>query len=345
MAVASTVISAGRLMVGGVQHALTGRTPDPSYQSLISLFCSTGGRSSDALSRLVSIVSPPYPIPEANGVLGHLDRDSLSAIQSDLDKNGYHVFDTRLPDTMCDKLIAFSRRARCRVRPPVGPGQVPQDLIVDAYDPLDLIGTRYEFLTQDLVDNPDVQRIIADTTLLAVAQTYLRSRPILDVLAMWWSAAFSDRPDVEAAQHFHFDMDRIKWLKFFIYLTDVKPENGPHCFIAGSHRTGGIPQNLLAKGYSRLTDEEVSAVYPRERFIEFAAPRGTIIAEDTRGLHKGKGLKSGDRLILQVQFSNSLFGGYYPPTKVTRIVDENLRASVAAYRSTYINYIDRNATI
>jgi hypothetical protein len=345
MAVASTVISAGRLMVGGVQHALTGRTPDPSYQSLISLFCSTGGRSSDALSKLVSIVSPPYPIPKAEGILGHLDREALSAIQGDLDVNGYHVFDVRLPDAMCDKLVAFSRGARCRVRPPAAPGQVAQDVIVDAYDPANLIGTRYDFLTQGLVDNSDVQRIIADATLLAVAQAYLRSRPILDVLAMWWSAAFSDRPDVEAAQHFHFDMDRIKWLKFFIYLTDVKPENGPHCFIAGSHRTGGIPPNLLAKGYSRLTDDEVTAVYPKDRFIEFAAPRGTIIAEDTRGLHKGKNLERGDRLMLQLQFSNSLFGGYYPPTKATRVVDENLRASVAAYPAAYANYIDRSAAL
>jgi ectoine hydroxylase-related dioxygenase (phytanoyl-CoA dioxygenase family) len=345
MAMASTVISVGRLMVGGIQHALTGRTPGTSYRSLISLFCSTGGRSSDALSRFVSIVRPPYRTRDVDGVLGHLDRDRLSAIRSDLDENGYHVFDARLPGAVCDKLVAFSRTARCQVRSPAESGQVAKDIIVDTYDPSQLIGTRYDFLTQDLVDNPDVQQIMADATLLAVAQTYLRSRPILDVLGMWWSAAFSDRPDAEAAQHFHFDMDRIKWLKFFIYLTDVTPENGPHCFVAGSHRTGGIPQSLLAKGYSRLTDDEVSAVYSRDRFIEFAAPRGTIIAEDTRGLHKGKNLERGDRLVLQVQFSNSLFGGYYPPTKATRVVDENLRAGVAAYPSIYANYIDRSAAL
>ena len=304
MAVASNVISAGRLMVGGLQHALTGRTPGRSYQSLISLFCSTGGRSSDALSRFVSILNPPYRMRDVDGVLGRLDRDRLTAIQGDLDQNGYHVFDARLPDAVCDRLVAFARTVRCQVRPLSVPGEVARDVIVDAYDPSHLIGTRYDFLTQDLVDNPDVQNILADATFLAVAQAYLRSRPILDVLAMWWSAAFSDRPNMEAAQHFHFDMDRIKWLKFFIYLTDVKPENGPHCFIAGSHRTGGIPQNLLAKGYSRLTDEEVAAAYPENRFVEFAAPRGTIIAEDTRGLHKGKNPGHGDRLVLQLQFSN-----------------------------------------
>jgi hypothetical protein len=95
-------------------------------------------------------------------------------------------------------------------------------------------------------------------------------------------------------------------------LTDVGPENGPHKFIAGSHRTGGIPGELLKKGYARLTDEEVAPHYRPADFIEFTAPRGTIIAEDTRGLHKGQHVNSGHRLMLQIQFSNSLFGPPYP---------------------------------
>jgi hypothetical protein len=37
------------------------------------------------------------------------------------------------------------------------------------------------------------------------------------------------------------------------------------------------------------------------------------MAIDTRGLHKGLELKNGERLILQLQFANSLFGSknYY----------------------------------
>jgi hypothetical protein len=37
-------------------------------------------------------------------------------------------------------------------------------------------------------------------------------------------------------------------------------------------------------------------------------PRGTILAEDTRGLHKGKPVAKGDRLVLEFEFSSSMFG-------------------------------------
>jgi hypothetical protein len=45
--------------------------------------------------------------------------------------------------------------------------------------------------------------------------------------------------------------------------------------------------------------------------LEFHGPRGTIIAEDTRGFHKGKPIEGGDRLVLEFDFCDSLFGGGY----------------------------------
>jgi hypothetical protein len=180
---------------------------------------------------------------------------------------------------------------------------------------------------------------MSDASLLAVAQTYLRAAPIVDVTSMWWHTAFSDQPDEEAAQMYHFDMDRIRWLKVFIYLTDVTPMHGPHCFVAGSHRSGGIPEAMLSKGYARLSDEEVFLHYPRKNLMEFSAPAGTIIIEDTRGLHKGKVVEHGDRLMLQLQFSNSLFGGTYPRTPFSDLVAPKLAERVSQYRSIYVNYL------
>jgi len=173
---------------------------------------------------------------------------------------------------------------------------------------------------------------MCDPSLLAVAQAYLGCRPILDIVAFWWHTAFSDQPDEEAAQFYHFDMDRLKWLKFFFYVTDVTPENGPHCFVAGSQRTGGIPEPILRKGYQRLTDEEVKAAFPDSRdFIEFTAPRGTIIAEDTRGLHKGKHVRSGDRLVFQLEFCDCMFGTGYRIGKLPRELDPGLAAALERY--------------
>jgi hypothetical protein len=129
---------------------------------------------------------------------------------------------------------------------------------------------------------------------------------------MWWHVHFHDRPDSEAAQMYHFDLDRLKWLKIFIYLTDVGPNDGPHSFIEGTHVTKGIPSKFLQKGYVRLSDEEVESEFDKGREKIFVAPRGTIIIEDTRGLHKGSVASGNPRLMLQLQLSASLFGAIYP---------------------------------
>ena len=334
----SLVARVARLFLGALRFVAQGRTPPAAYQSLIGLFCQSGGVSNDWLARLVSLLHPPYRLERANGVLGVLAEDDLRRITRQLDEQGYYVFERRLPEEMCDALLAFALANRCVQRPMAEQGGSAQARLVDRFPRERPEGVRYDFAAQDVIDNPDVQRLMADRSLIAVAQSYLRCKPLIDVMSMWWHTAYSREPDKDAAQFYHFDMDRIKWLKFFIYLTDVGPEQGPHCFVAGSHRRRGIPAHLLSKGYTRLTDEEVAACYHSDRFIEFIGPRGTILAEDTRGLHKGKLLVSGDRLMLQLQWSNSLFGGDYPPVRISRILSPELDATLRSYPRLYGNY-------
>jgi ectoine hydroxylase-related dioxygenase (phytanoyl-CoA dioxygenase family) len=326
------------LLFGSLRFVARGETPPSSYQSLISLFCQSGGASNDWLARLVSLLHPPYRLDDADGVLGNLVEADLDRVKRQLDERGYYVFERRLPDDLCDRLLHFALSHECRLRPMQGTDNQAGSLLVDRFPRKRPGAVRYDFDLQAVIDNADVQRLMADRSIVAVSQRYLRCRPIVDVMTMWWHTAFSNQPDPDAAQFWHFDMDRIKWLKFFVYLTDVGPENGPHSFVAGSHKTGGIPSHLLSRGYSRLTDEDVERCYSADRFIEFTGPRGTILAEDTRGLHKGKHVLKGDRLVLQLQFSNSLYGGTYEPTRFSRATAPELQAMVARYRRLYSNY-------
>ena len=319
----------------GYRHFLeTGENSDRSYQSLIRLFCSTSGRSNDWMSRDISRRNPPRKFSTSKGILGDLTEADLSKITQNLDTKGFHIFQARLPQELCRQLLDYSTTQAGLMRPMDGEKESRVELAV--YDRRAPRSVRYDFTQAMLLESPQVQSILADTSVLSVAQSYLRALPVADVLAMWWHTAFSKVPDAEAAQFYHFDMDRVKWLKFFIYLTDTSNVNGPHCFISGSHRTRGMPWAIRKRGAAfRFTDEEVAEHYSSQKFIEFNAPAGTIIAEDTRGLHKGKHVLSGDRLMLQFQFSNSLFGKDCPKTPIGKVVDQNLKNRIAEYPRIY----------
>ena len=89
----------------------------------------------------------------------------------------------------------------------------------------------------------------------------------------------------------------------------------------------------------QTTDKEIAENFDKNNVIEFNAPRGTIIAEDTRGLHKGKHVSKGDRLVLQLQFSNSLFGGYYPKAKFSSQLSDALKQNAKLYPWLYVTYL------
>lgn len=326
-----------KTLAGGLRRFRnSGVTPKAAHNSLISLFCKTGGASNDFIHGFIARANPPLPLAP-QGVLGSPGSAELAGIKQALDQKGYYVFPQRLPDALCDRLLDFTLRQESTVRVKPADGTAPRPILA-RYERERPLGVRYDFTEQDILKSSEAQKLMADTSLLAVAQAYLGCEPILDLIACWWHTAYSAQPDKDAAQFFHFDMDRIKWLKFFFYITDVGPDNGPHTFVAGSHRTKGIPGSLLDKGMTRLTDDEVARCYAKEDFIEFTGPRGTIIAEDTRGLHKGKHVRTGDRLVFQLEFSDSLFGHDYPGLNPEPFLDARMEAMAKTHPRIFSRY-------
>lgn len=132
-----------------------------------------------------------------------------------------------------------------------------------------------------------------------------------------------------SGQLYHFDLDRPHFLKFFVYLSDVDDENGPHHFVRGSHkdpRRGALADR-------RFQDEEVAKAYDLTRDeVIFRAPRGTIFAEDTRGLHKGAPLRSGERLVFQLEYASTLFGAPFEVHDVDASFTPEFREAVNTRR-------------
>jgi hypothetical protein len=293
------------LLTGLAVHAITGKTPKVSHLALVDVFIRTGGVVNDILSSIIAKFSPPYSLPAADGALGRLDSQALADIQRDLDRDGYRVFEGCLPAEMCDKLLNASLNAECLI---LGDEFVAAEPGKGRYDRHNPRGPKYLLTRDDTTDIEEVQKLLSDPSLIAVAQNYLHSKPIFSGISFWWSPPVKAAPDDNAAQQFHWDMERIRWLRFFIYLTDVTPGTGPHCFVSGSHRSNGIPPDMLSAGYVRHSDDSIIQRYGPDAYREFTGVRGTIIAEDSRGFHKGKMPVDGDRLILAFELSNTTFG-------------------------------------
>ena len=295
------------LFCGGLVHACTGRTPKWAHRALVDLFIGNAGRANDLAAWLLSRLHPPYRLPPPAGVLGALSEDDLRTIEDKLERDGYVVFENCLSSEFCERIVRHTLSIECQL---MGDEMSASCATVayGRYDRRNPQAAKYLIPDNDTTDIAEVQQLIADTSLITVAQNYLRAKPIFSGISLWWSPSVKDSPDAEAAQEFHWDMERVCWLRYFIYLTDVSSESGPHCFIAGTHRTGSIPKHLRDRGYTRHRDETMREIYGDGAYREFVGSRGTIIAEDSRGFHKGALPKSGDRLLLAFELSSSTFG-------------------------------------
>lgn len=260
-------------------------------------FIATNGSSNDFISRLLKKAKPSY---NAKGILSGVDP---SIFAQEIDSKGYFVFDQKLNSKQMEEIEAalaqmIPMKLDYRLKKYV---EVPSDF------PKAIDSPRYQYMMDDLLNKEAFKKLYQDETIVNLATAYLKTSPVMDLLACWWSYPNPDESSKSAAaQLYHFDMDRLKFIKFFFYLTDVTENTGPHCYIESSHKS--LPFSFHED--RRFTDEEVKKAFPgKERILTGA--KGSIMAVDTRGLHKGLDLKEGNRLIFQIEFANSLFGKNY----------------------------------
>ncbi|MFL5763684.1 MAG: phytanoyl-CoA dioxygenase family protein [Bacteroidia bacterium] len=282
-----------------------GATSQESYLAMINLYCMSNGRFNEELHKKLAAEHPK----EKDGageesMIGKLSAEDYSGINETLNKDGYVNFERKIPAGLVKRLYDYALETPALAAP-----KYDKKIV---YDPANPVSEIYRFDLVDLVNNPDIQALIMDPGLINVARNYLGSEPVFDFPAMWWSTCFLKEASSEAAQLYHFDMDRVKWLKIFIYLNDVTMENGPHSYIRGSHAVGAKPAHLLKRGYARISDEELAPHYKKDDFITICAEAGSVFAGDTKCWHKGNPLKKGHRLALEFEYTTCMFGSAYP---------------------------------
>ena len=149
-------------------------------------------------------------------------------------------------------------------------------------------------------DIKQINKIIYNKDIIDIVSSYLKCEPIFLSSQIWWSFPYYDKgknycnpPNNEYG--FHYDVDDFKFLKLFIYLTDVSDSNGPHIYIKNSG-------NKSLKEYldRRITDEEAQLKYA-DKIIKITGKSGDCFIEDTSFYHKGSNPQNDNgRCILQV---------------------------------------------
>lgn len=175
----------------------------------------------------------------------------------------------------------------------------------------DQIGSKtfnLEMLGSQLVFEPqsNFARFALNQVLVDIANRYFHMCAKLRYYNVWLTAA--SRSKARESQLWHFDREDNYILKVFLYLDDVDEGSGPFTYAPGTHRKGRHkaikPQNFIEGGVMRTTDEQMSAVYPKEKWNICTGKKGTIIFADTRGYHKGGEARTRDRLMFTCMYTS-----------------------------------------
>jgi hypothetical protein len=179
-------------------------------------------------------------------------------------------------------------------------------------------GTKFAYLPQYRTT-----RVIGLETVSATAATQFSRNAMLEDLACAYSGgaaplfqSFVERksaaPEVGELETWHFDgVD--KRFKAFVYLADVTERNGPFEYLRGSHRLdawkfrrfyrwhktrGPIPRSGDLYDNSHFLGAEGDEVLARYRRLTVTGTAGTMFLFDGRGIHRGRTLDEGTRLVM-----------------------------------------------
>ena len=152
----------------------------------------------------------------------------------------------------------------------------------------------------DLKNNSILREFLTSKEILAIVKNYLNTKVVSVNAAFFISnpVETTEKEKYSNAQFFHWDNDFKKFLKFYIYLTDVDQNSGPHLFVEKSHKYKD-KQHKLCRLFS---DDNVFKIY--KNIKEFNGKSGSAFFVDSYGLHKGKSPNKKSRILLNVHFGS-----------------------------------------
>jgi hypothetical protein len=295
------------ILAGLVSYRNTGVTPLATQGALVRGYESSDGILQELLHK--TLFSAGFEIePIVDSIFfGETNRSQLDSIIKELEDNGYVILPVKLSSEWIESFTLEAKKFSYKLRNETISQFEPESCQVNPNRPPKCVAAYAD--SSQLKASPIFNRFCNDPMLLNLASRYMNATVSAIDSTLWYSFP-SNQPSAEAAQLFHYDLDTLRWLKVFVYLTDVGPDSGPHEYVVASHKCGNKPRPLRERGYARIQDSEIDMFFP-ERRQTICGSRGTVILGDTRCFHKGNAVKNGYRLIYSPIFSPSTIGYHH----------------------------------
>lgn len=224
-----------------------------------------------------------------------------------LKQDGYVHVEGLIKPEWLPEMVQYFRQSECAdpYRPQLGAFRGPENIPRE---------THVAFFSNEIVARaPHVFEIANNPRVLATVAGMLGSKPTISYMTTWWSVPAADG-GAEHAEKFHRDVDDLRFVKLFCYLTDVDETSGPHMFVRGSHSVNKLTE------IRRFSDDEVASTFGPENLVRFTGPAGTTFLENTYGVHRGIPVAKTPRLIYQVLYSlrPTIYGPKQPVAKIGR---------------------------
>ena len=218
---------------------------------------------------------------------------------------------------------------------------------------------------ENIEENKTLFQIFENKFFLDIAENYFGIKSYLNHAISFYTNPINydkyyndDKNKSHNAQSYHYDYSHLRFLKFFIYLSDVEePENGAHTFISKSHEENLIiPKNLEdyeetslryfsdgSYGGMIIKEDWINKNIDSNRIMRMCYPKGTVIIENTTGLHKGNRCLKGHREMLSLIYSISNLCPLTPNKTMTlkiknkRDISDFLTYNLSDYKMKHLN--------
>lgn len=204
------------------------------------------------------------------------------------------------PDQISEVVTYFADKLATDIYGKGGPFLAPDDAPAGTHTANYSLG--------DILDCPHLLAAANDPAVLAAVAGYLGAAPTLAAMRAWWSLPHGEAP--ARTELFHRDVDDLRFVKLFVYLTDVDEGSGPHIFVKGSHTVDRLTE------LRRFSDEEVAEAFGGHEVVTITGPAGTTFLEATYGVHRGLPPTERPRLVFQPLYT--LRASIYAPKRPLR---------------------------